>query len=322
MGKVAELKPCVRAQVMILLKEGYNQCEVARKMNVSRGAVQRCINRSDKLNSTSDFSSLKRSGRPRKTTPTTDHSIIRICKRSPKSSSSKIQAQLPTANQPSTRTIRRRLFEAGLKARKPARKPMLSLKNIRDRIAFCKKYRKWTEEQWENVMFSDESTFSQFYTFAPYIRRPVGKRYEAKYCIPSVKQASKIMIWACFSGKGGRGAIWFCKVGQTVGAEVYKQILEEKLLPFLKIQQVEYFQHDGAPCHQARSVKTFLQSSAVPVIGPWPGSSPDLNPIENLWQQMKIKVAARHPTSNASLEQSIKEVWIQETQQDMCRRLA
>lgn len=166
MVRAKELSVAVRAQIMILLKNGYNQCEVARMMCVSRGAVQRCIART-KASDSSDFKSLIRSGRPRSTTPTTDRAIIIMAKRSPKSSSAKIQGQLPVHNRPSTVTIRRRLFQAGLKARKPARKPLLSAKNIRDRISFCRKYRNWSADQWENVMFSDESTFCQFEHFCP-----------------------------------------------------------------------------------------------------------------------------------------------------------
>jgi len=198
---------------------------------------------------------------------------------------------------------------------------MLSAKNVRDRIAFCKKYKNWSADQWESVMFSDESTFCQFYTFVPYIRRPVGKRYDPKYCLPSVKQPKKIMVWASFSGKGGRAGIWFSKDGETVNAERYRNILNDKLLPFMVIHDIEYFQHDGAPCHQAKSVGTFLRNKGITVLGPWPGSSPDLNPIENLWQKMKRDVSARHPTSLESLRQAIKEVWIQQTSIELCKKL-
>jgi len=90
------------------------------------------------------------------------------------------------------------------------------------------------------------------------------------------------MVWAAFSGKGGRGGIWFMLPGQTINAPVYQTILHDKLLPFLRIHDVDYFLHDGAPCHTAKSITKWLQEHSVLVIGPWPGSSPDLNPIENL----------------------------------------
>ncbi len=110
--------------------------------------------------------------------------------------------------------------------------------------------------------------------------------------------------------------------GETINAAVYQRILEEKLVVFRQIQQVEYFQHDGAPCHMAKTVTKYLHDNNIPVIGPWPGSSPDLNPIENLWIQMKKKVAAGNPTSAAHLKELIRKVWVTETSLETCKHLA
>jgi len=59
----------------------------------------------------------------------------------------------------------------------------------------------------------------------------------------------------------------------------------------------------------------------VEVLGPWPGSSPDLNPIENLWVHMKQKVAAMNPSSEKELIQAIKRVWIHEITPEYSRNL-
>ena len=40
---------------------------------------------------------------------------------------------------------------------------------------------------------------------------------------------------------------------------------------------------DNALYHSAQSVKTFLSEEDVYVIE-WPAQSPDMNPIENVWQ--------------------------------------
>ena len=44
----------------------------------------------------------------------------------------------------SARTVRQRLLEDGLVSRRARKKPLLSRKNIRDRLIFCKRYRDWT----------------------------------------------------------------------------------------------------------------------------------------------------------------------------------
>ena len=248
--------------------------------------------------------------------------IVRMCKRSPRSSSTKIQAQLPQCEVVSKRTIRRRLFDHGLKARRPAKKPLLTRKNIKDRVAFCRKYKHWTSDQWEDVLFSDEATFTQSYSFVRSVRRPVGCRDEAKYCVSAVKQCSKIMVWAAFSGKSGRAGMWIMKSGETINADMYTKILESKLLPFRDIHHIEFFQHDGAPCHTAKTVQTWLKKHKVSIIGPWPGSSPDLNPIENLWVILKRRVAASSPSSADDVKEKIKLAWVTEIPNDLCRNLA
>ena len=50
-------------------------------------------------------------------------------------------------------------MEDGLVSRRAAMKLIISRKNVRDRLIFCKRYRDWTAENWGKVIFSDESPF-------------------------------------------------------------------------------------------------------------------------------------------------------------------
>lgn len=44
----------------------------------------------------------------------------------------------------------------------------------------------------------------------------------------------------------------------------------------------------------------------------WPGNSPDLNPIENLWHIMALKINNKMPTSVKMLNEVLEEVWYKE----------
>ena len=90
----------------------------------------------------------------------------------------------------------------------------------------------------------------------------------------------------------------------------------------MEIQQVSYFQHDGTPCHISKGTKKWLADHAIEVIGPWPGSSPDLNPIKNLWSFMKQKIANHNPTSPENLKEVTVNVWVNEITCDYCKTLA
>ena len=63
---------------------------------------------------------------------------------------------------------------------------------------------------------------------------------------------------------------------------------------------------DGDPAHRSRVVKKWLKDNHVPVLE-CPRNSPDLNPIENVWNYMKNKVheAHEHPDIKGSPDEVV-----------------
>jgi hypothetical protein len=53
----------------------------------------------------------------------------------------------------------------------------------------------------------------------------------------------------------------------------------------------------------------------------WPGNSPDLNPIENVWAHMKNKLKEKAITSVPTLEKEILNLWVKETPTEYLKRL-
>ena len=80
------------------------------------------------------------------------------------------------------RTIQRELqIDCNIPSRRRAFRPLLTKTMKAKRVSFCKKYERWTSEQWSNVMFSDESMFKTIASPPKHIRRPPGSnRYGSK----------------------------------------------------------------------------------------------------------------------------------------------
>uniref|UniRef100_A0A673VX79 Tc1-like transposase DDE domain-containing protein n=1 Tax=Salmo trutta TaxID=8032 RepID=A0A673VX79_SALTR len=70
------------------------------------------------------------------------------------------------------------------------------------------------------------------------------------------------------------------------------------------------FQHDNARSNVTRICTQILEAENVPVL-PWP--SPDLNPIEHLWDELKRRLRARSncPTSVSDLTNALVAEWQQ-----------
>jgi len=84
-----------------------------------------------------------------------------------------------------------------------------------------------------------------------------------------------------------------------------KDVLQLKLLPSARSLFGEgvpfLFQQDGTPCHTARICMKWLSDKGIWVL-PWPGNSPDLNPIENLWSRLKRLVFGQTPEQQATTD--------------------
>ena len=97
----------------------------------------------------------------------------------------------------------------------------------------------------------------------------------------------------------------------TMNGAKLRQILEENLLQSakdLRLQRRFTFQQDKDPKNTAKATLEWLQNKNVKVLE-WPRQSPDLNPIENLWKDLKISVHRRSSSNLTEFKQIYKEEW-------------
>jgi hypothetical protein len=76
---------------------------------------------------------------------------------------------------------------------------------------------------------------------------------------------------------------------RKLNAEGYKDILTRYVLSTVEDQFGDddcLYQHDNAPCHEARSVRESFVDNKVPEMD-CPAQNPDQIPTENLWDELE-----------------------------------
>ncbi|KAL0196630.1 hypothetical protein M9458_005170, partial [Cirrhinus mrigala] len=160
------------------------------------------------------------------------------------------------------------------------------------------------------ILWSDETKIELFgLNSKRYVWRKPGTAHHLSNTVPTVKHGGgSIMLWGCFSAAGtGR----LVAIEGKMNAAKYRDILDENLLQSaqdLRLGRRFTFQQDNDPKHTAKITKEWLHNNSVTVLE-WPSQSPDLNPIEHLWRDLKMAVHQCLPSNLTELERICKEEW-------------
>ena len=223
---------------------------------------------------------LPKSGRPTKLTSDVLKVIDDAMENDDETTAKQLVAKLQSAGKTIGRTTiligRRKL---GWTTRGAAYCQMIRAVNREKRL-------RWAMENinasFDDIIWTDESTV-QLETHRRFCCRKRGQKPRYK---PRPKHPVKVHVWA---GISCRGATRVCVFEGIMDATLYIEILDGYLLPF--IRQVyptgHRFMQDNDPKHTSCRAKAFFAARGI---NWWitPPESPDANPIENLWHELKV----------------------------------
>ncbi|GFX86719.1 transposable element Tc1 transposase [Trichonephila clavipes] len=149
------------------------------------------------------------------------------------------------------------LAEANLKSKRPFRALPLTPEHRQLRLQWCQARSMWNVTDWQKIVFSDES---RFVLGTDDNRVRVWRRPGERYNSPKLMR------------------------GTLTGQRYVDDILRPHVGPFLNDLPGAIFQQDNARLHTARVAQDFLRHFQTL---PWPGRSPDLSPVEHVWDQLK-----------------------------------
>ena len=295
--------------IISLLTTGHSYASIKAQTGVSAGAITKIHH--DHCPETA----VSSGGRPRKLTTAN----IIYTKRAIRTGKIKNAVQASKAlstlnnNTVSAQTVRRALKSTGLISVAKQRKPLLAPRHRKARLEFAERHLEWTVEDWAKVVWSDETKINRFGSDG---REQVWIDKENRQDSRRIKQTVKfgggnLMMWGCM---GWEGVGYATRIEGKMDAELYTNILGDELLKSLEwfgldVEDV-YFQQDNDPKHTSKMAKKWFEDHGFKVLI-WPAQSPDLNPIEHLWNHLKRKLNEYEnpPKSLHELWERVEKEW-------------
>ena len=173
------------------------------------------------------------------------------------------------------------------------------------RLEFAKKY---AENTFENVLFTDESYFEL--NGLRWVWRRKGEISDDILCTQQA-HPKKIMVWGGISKKFKTKLVVFQENESMKSDNYISKILTEKQIGTEMDAVYEggwVFMQDNAPPHKAKKTMEHIDKLGWEILG-WTPHSPDLNIIEHIWAWMKRKVAELMPKSVEDLITVLNMVW-------------
>ncbi|GFW34885.1 transposable element Tcb2 transposase [Trichonephila clavipes] len=272
----------MRGRIIGKIEEGRKITDVAREFDIAHSVVSRLWK---SFKTTGLCSRRHGGGRVRSTTPAEDRYIVLSAKKEQAHHSSaggkSVSCCLKKADLP--KTVARRLRGGGLYAGPVVCVP-LTRQHRTARLQWCREHHNWTEQDWACVLFSDERKGP----ISDMQYHGVGRHHDQ---------------WPHAPTFGSNGTM----TGQ--------RYIDEVLLPHVRLFRGAVgdkfvFMDDNATCHRTLAVQDCLDSEGIQRLV-WTARSPDLNPIENVWDALGRQVAGRNypPTNKNTLIRALTEEW-------------
>lgn len=311
-----QITPFERGRIVGMHEAGLTFREIARRVNRSHTTIaQTCRGWQE------EHLEVRRrgTGRRRVTQEREDRLLRRNAVRDPEEPSRAVGINWIRAigHMVSMSTIYRRIRTFGLRSYRPYFRLPLTREHKAIRLHWCQDRQYWVPE-WNEIFFSDESRFCLWHSDGrSRIRRPRGQRQNLQFVQRRHTALTPgVMVWGAIR-YGRRSRLVF--IPGTLNARRYiDSVLEPVVVPLLQNLPGAAFQQDNARPHTAHVTSAFLEENNINML-PWPPRSPDLSPIEHVWDMMerRLRRLPHPPNTLEELRQQLQIAWDEVPQEDI-----
>ena len=205
------------------------------------------------------------------------------------------------------RAIKSAMLALGYKRRVKRRRPFLTFTAKVKRLRYTTNVRAWRFHEWQTVLFTDETWVRGGSHGQRFVTVADGE--ELDY-ISTTEKKTGWMFWGSILGtRKGPCMVWE-KAWGSITADSYQEHIVPLVHEFMNQHPGCIFMQDNAPAHRARTTIADLTARGIRIMG-WPPYSPDLNPIEHVWQWMKDWIARFYPEKMAmdQLHEALYAAW-------------
>lgn len=299
-----------RRDILLMRRLGYTYKNIADFLHVSQRAVQYTV---EKQKPTPQHSKAGRPPRLNKEEADRIEQFVTSSQKTRRMTYKQIAEALWPEGEVGHESVKSALHKRGYRRRIALRKPPLSEANKAARLQWALEHENWTVEQWSSILWSDETWVKAGRHRKTFVTRKPGEEFNPTCVLERVQRQSGWMFWGSFHGSVNGPCLFWEKDWGSINQTTYCERIVPIVDGYLRMNPTLVFMQDNAPGHAAQLTQDELKERGVNVIS-WPAFSPDLNPIEAVWNEMKNYLSLHYPDKKATydvLRRRVREAWDQ-----------